>query len=145
MTQLPAILAILLGGVAIAIQAPVNGALGRSLGAVLPAATVSFGVGFVLLFGLSLVGNGSAYGRLASVPWWQWLGGAVGAYYVWSVVWGVSSIGVVTAMAALILGQMTGALVLDALGAFGLPVQPISLTRVLAVALVAGGVVMSRL
>lgn len=144
MTQLPAVLAILLGGVAIAIQAPVNGALGRSLGATLPAAAVSFGTGFVLLFVLSLVSNGSAYARLAGVPWWQWAGGVVGAYYVWSVVWGVSSIGVVTAMAALILGQMIGALVMDAVGAFGLPVQQISLTRVLAVVCVACGVALSR-
>ncbi|MFN3844704.1 MAG: DMT family transporter, partial [Paracoccaceae bacterium] len=111
MSQLPAILAILLGGIAIAVQAPVNGGLGRSLGAVLPAATVSFGIGFVLLLGLSLINNGSAYARLAAVPLWQLLGGVVGAYYVWSVAWGVSSIGVVTAMAALILGQMCGALV----------------------------------
>ncbi|MFN7223911.1 MAG: DMT family transporter [Paracoccaceae bacterium] len=145
MSQLPAILAILLGGVAIAVQAPVNGGLGRSLGAVLPAATVSFGIGFVLLLGLSLINNASAYARLAAVPLWQLLGGVVGAYYVWSVAWGVSSIGVVTAMAALILGQMCGALVLDAVGAFGLPVQQISITRLLAVAMVAGGVVLSRL
>lgn len=145
MLQLSAFLAILLGGVAISLQAPMNGGLGRSLGAVLPAATVSFGVGFVLLLALSLINNGSAYARLGSVPFWQLLGGVVGAYYVWSVAWGVSSIGVVTAMAALVLGQLCGALVLDAVGAFGLPVQQISLTRLLAIALVAAGVVLSRL
>lgn len=144
MTNLPAILALFLGGFAVAVQAPVNGALGRSLGATLPAAAVSFGVGFVLLLGLSLISNGSAYARLTAVPWWQWLGGFLGAYYVWSVVWGVSSTGVLTAMAALILGQMCGALAMDAAGAFGLPVQPISATRLIAVALVASGVVLSR-
>jgi transporter family-2 protein len=145
MSQILALLAILLGGVAIAVQAPLNGALGRTLGAALPAASVSFGVGFVALMVLSYATLGTPFARLGSVAPWQWLGGLLGAYYVWSVIWGVPTLGVVTAMAALILGQMAGALVLDAVGAFGVAAQPISLTRVLSVVLVAAGVVLSRL
>lgn len=94
---------------------------------------------------LSYATVGNPFGRLATVPLWQWAGGLLGAYYVWSVIWGVPALGVVTAMAALILGQMAGALVLDATGAFGMPVQPVSLTRILAVLMVAGGLVLSRL
>ncbi|MDO9637755.1 MAG: DMT family transporter [Pseudotabrizicola sp.] len=145
MSQLPALLAILLGGIAIAVQAPLNGALGRSLGAALPAAAVSFAVGLVALLVLSYATVSHPFAKLGAVPLWQWAGGLMGAYYVWSVVWGVPTLGVVTAMAALILGQMAGALVLDAIGAFGVPVQPVSLTRVLAVGLVAAGLVLSRL
>jgi bacterial/archaeal transporter family-2 protein len=145
MSQLPALFAILLGGLAIAVQAPLNGALGRTLGAALPAAAVSFGVGLVLLIGLSYATTSSPFGRLASVPVWQLAGGVLGAFYVWSVIWGVPTLGVVTAMAALVLGQMAGALVLDAVGAFGVPVHAISPTRILAVVLVAAGVVLSRL
>ncbi len=145
MSQLPALAAILLGGIAIAVQAPLNGALGRTLGAALPAAAVSFAVGFVALLVLSFATVSNPFGRIPAVPLWQWAGGLLGAYYVWSVIWGVPSLGVVSAMAALILGQMTGALVLDAVGAFGVPVQPISLTRILAVGLVAAGLVLSRL
>lgn len=144
MAQLLALLALLAGGVALAVQAPLNGALGRTLGAVLPAAALSFGVGFLVLAGLSFATLANPYGKLASVPLWQWAGGLLGAYYVWSVIWGVPTLGVVTAMAAMILGQMTGALILDAIGAFGVPVQPVSLTRVLAVVLVAAGLVLSR-
>lgn len=145
MSQLPALLAILLGGIAIAVQAPLNGALGKTLGAAFPAAAVSFGVGFVALMALSYATVSQPFAKLGAVPLWQWAGGLLGAYYVWSVISGVPVLGVVTAMAALILGQMAGALVLDAIGAFGVPVQPISLTRVLAVCLVAAGVVLSRL
>ncbi|MDO8882877.1 DMT family transporter [Pseudotabrizicola sp.] len=145
MSQLPAILVILLGGGALAVQAPLNGALGRTLGSALPAAAVSFAVGFIALLVLSFASVGNPFARLGAVPLWQWAGGFLGAYYVWSVAWGVPMLGVVTAMAALVLGQMAGALLLDAVGAFGVPVQPISLTRVLAVVLVAAGVVLSRL
>ncbi|RGP35233.1 DMT family transporter [Pseudotabrizicola alkalilacus] len=145
MSQIPALLTILVGGIAIAVQAPLNGALGRTLGAALPAAAVSFAVGFIALMVLSFATVGNPFGRLGAVPLWQWAGGLLGAYYVWSVIWGVPTLGVVTAMAALILGQMAGALMLDAVGAFGVPVQPISLTRILAVVMVAGGLVLSRL
>ena len=60
-------------------------------------------------------------------------------------IWSVAILGVVTMIAALILGQLVAALLLDASGAFGLPVKEISLTRIGAVALVAAGLVLSRL
>jgi bacterial/archaeal transporter family-2 protein len=56
----------------------------------------------------------------------------------------VHVLGVVTMVAALILGQLLAALALDATGAFGLAVREISPTRVAAVALVAAGLVLSR-
>jgi transporter family-2 protein len=56
----------------------------------------------------------------------------------------VPQLGVVTAVAALILGQMTAALALDAVGVFGLAPEPITPKRVAAVALVAAGVILSR-
>jgi transporter family-2 protein len=57
----------------------------------------------------------------------------------------VPRLGVVTMIAALILGQLVGAIILDAVGAFGLPVKEIGWQRIVAVALVAGGVILSRL
>ena len=57
----------------------------------------------------------------------------------------MGTLGVVTLIAAMIAGQMTAALVIDATGAFGGQVHPIDARRLLAAALVAGGVVLSRL
>ncbi|MBS0564306.1 MAG: DMT family transporter [Proteobacteria bacterium] len=136
---------IALGGAAIAVQAPLNAALSRSLGSPLAAAAVSFAVGLVALAALALATGGSApVARLAGVPLWQLVGGFLGAFYVWSVISGVASLGVVTAVAALILGQLVAALLLDQFGAFGLAVQPVTLKRLVAVALVAGGLMLSR-
>ena len=51
---------IAIGGAAVAVQAPINGALGRSLASPLAAATVSFGVGFLALLALSVAtGDGA--------------------------------------------------------------------------------------
>ena len=140
----PAIL-IILGGAAIALQAPINGALGRSLTSPVAAAAVSFGVGFAALAFLTLVGGSGAFMRLGAPPAWQFAGGLLGAFYVWAMVAGVGSLGVVTAMAALVFGQLSAALILDWTGTFGLAAQPISLTRILSVVLVGAGLVLSRL
>lgn len=132
-------------GVAIACQAPINAALGRSIGSGVAAAGVSFGIGFAVLVVVAvLIGQGASLIAVPGAPPFLLIGGALGAFFVWSMLWSVPIMGVVTATAALILGQMCAALVLDAIGAFGLPKQPVSLTRLGAVLLVAAGLVLSR-
>ena len=132
-------------GVAIAVQAPMNAALGRAIGSPMGAAAVSFGIGFVILIGLTIMlGDSASLAKLREVPLWLLLGGALGAAYVFSALWSVPILGVLTAMSMLILGQMVAALVLDYIGAFGVPQKEISPARILAAALVAAGVVLSR-
>jgi len=140
-----ALLCIGIGGIALAVQAPINAALGHSVGDSLSAAMISFGIGFLLL--LALVGvRGSlpSIGAIKAVPWWCWTGGIFGAFYVWAVLWSVPKLGVVTTFAALILGQLTTALILDSIGAFGLPVKEITMQRAGAVALISSGLILSR-
>jgi transporter family-2 protein len=133
-------------GIGFAIQAPLNASLGRVLGSGVAAAAVSFGVGFAALLALTLAfGHGAAFTRLAGAPPVLWLGGLLGAAVVWSMLWSVTTIGILTAFAALLLGQLSAALVLDAMGAFGAPVTPITWTRLLALILVGGGLILSRL
>ncbi len=141
-----AIAAVVLGGVAVAVQAPINAALGRGLGGAVPAAAVSFGVGFAVLLALSLLqGLGGSYLKLTQVPLWTLAGGLLGAWYVLSAIWGVSSLGVVTMVAALILGQMAAAMVIDGTGALGMSVREITPQRIAATGLVMAGLVLSRL
>jgi len=60
-------------------------------------------------------------------------------------VWGVSQLGGVTLVAALILGQMSAAMVIDATGALGVAVREVTPTRIAAAILVMAGLVLSRL
>ena len=149
MTQPPLLLAlaaIFAGGACIAVQAPINARLAAHVEGPVAAAAVSFGVGFALLAAIALARSGlPPAASVAAAPWWAWVGGALGAVYVWAAAWSVGSLGVVTLVAALIAGQMTAALILDATGAFGLTAREIDWKRLLAVALVAAGVVTSRL
>nr|WP_309502306.1 DMT family transporter [uncultured Roseovarius sp.] len=145
-STLIALLLMAASGVAIAVQGPINAMLGRGLGSTMAAAAVSFGVGFAVLLVLTLlIGHGSNLTRLGSVPLWLLIGGSMGALFVFSTIWSVPVLGVLTTTAVLILGQLVAALLLDHFGAFGLPAQALSPTRLLAAALVVGGVILSRL
>jgi transporter family-2 protein len=139
------LLGILLGGVFLSTQAPINAALARSLGDPVLAACISFGIGFIVLAAISVVrGAWPPSSAIAAAPWWSWLGGFLGAFYVAIVIWGVPQLGVVSTVAALVFGQVAAALILDAIGAFGLPIQAITWQRLLAAGMILGGLVLSR-
>ncbi|WP_324754760.1 DMT family transporter [Roseovarius sp. Pro17] len=129
----------------VASQAPINAALGRGIGSPMGAATVSFGVGFVVLLVASVViGDGASLLRVGQVPLWLLIGGALGAVYVFAALWSVPILGVVTTTSLMIFGQMGAALLLDHYGAFGITQQSINPMRLASAALVAGGVILSR-
>ncbi|MEJ6390722.1 DMT family transporter [Gymnodinialimonas ulvae] len=141
-----ALIAIAVGGACISTQAPINARLGSHVGDPVAAAAISFIVGAIALSLIVMLrGAVPSAGQMASAPWWAWVGGALGAVYVWAAVWSVGTLGVLTMVAALIFGQLAAALLLDAIGAFGLQVREISWTRIAAIALVAAGLVLSRL
>ena len=132
-------------GAAVALQTRINAALGRNRGSGVAAAAVSLGVGFaVLLAVLWLRGELDALPRAFSAPLVLLLGGVLGAFYVWSVLWAIPTLGALTVISALILGQLSAALVIDATGLLGLTVQAITPTRIAAAALEAAGAVVSR-
>lgn len=140
-----ALILMAVAGLAVAIQAPLNAALGRSIDSSVAAAAVSFGVGFVTLVLLAaLSGDSAAFGRAALASRWLLLGGLLGAFFVWASLWSVPVLGVLTTTAALILGQMVGAMVLDYIGAFGIAARDLSWTRLTAAFLVGAGVILSR-
>ncbi|QYX58425.1 DMT family transporter [Roseovarius sp. SCSIO 43702] len=132
-------------GVAVAVQSPINAAMGRIIESSLAAATVSFFVGFVALLILTLaVGDGPSLPRVTSVPPWLLVGGLFGALFVWSSLWSVSILGLLTLTIMVVLGQVAAAMVIDYLGAFGLTARPISIPRILAACCLLAGVVLSR-
>ena len=144
-TLFPLFVIVLAGSLA-ALQAPMNSALGAGLGSGMVAAAVSFGIGFVaLVLVVVLSGETAHFSKLGSVNRWLLLGGCLGAFYVWAILWAIPALGVLTAVSAMILGQLIVALVLDANGAFGMQVSKINMQRVLAVVLVASGLVLSKI
>ena len=73
------------------------------------------------------------------MPWYLLLGGVLGAAYVFTALVTVSTIGAGGVAAATITGQLTFSVFLDRIGFLGLEETPISLDRVLGIALLLAG------
>ena len=117
------------------------------VGGPIRAALVSFIVGTLALLALALLFTRGwpSPGRLAEAPWWLWLGGFVGAFYVFGSIVTAPRLGAVTLVAAIIAGQSLASLVIDHYGWVGFEEHPISPGRLLGIALVATGVALVRL
>ena len=140
------ILALLGAGSVLAIQAPINAALARGLGDPVVAACLNFLVGFLVLLIVNVIrGTGPQEGAFTLTPLWAFVGGALGACYIVSLIWAIPQTGALTAAAATIFAQLATALILDRMGAFGLPVQEITWPRVAGLALVMAGLLLSRM
>jgi bacterial/archaeal transporter family-2 protein len=115
--QLLAVLATVFAGGLIALQAPINSTLGRSIGS-LPAATVSFAVGLAALVAITLlVGGGfGKIGEAGNLSWYYLTGGVLGAVYVTTALIAVRTLGAGGVTAATIAGQLTLSVVLDRMG-----------------------------
>jgi transporter family-2 protein len=135
-----AVLATVFAGGLIALQAPINSTLGKSVGS-LPAASFSFGVGLVALVGITLmVGGGFGdLGKAGDLSWYYLIGGVLGAVYVTTALIAVRTLGAGGVTAATIAGQLTMSVTLDRLGVLGLDERSLSPTRLLGVALLAAG------
>lgn len=127
-------------GVLVALQAPINGHLGSQIGRI-QAALVSFLLGTIILLVLTVVLSGGFPDGtgIGTIPWQYFLGGALGAAYVTTVIFTVKTLGAGGVTAATITGQLTAAVMLDQFGALGLDKQPITLQRVVGICLLAAG------
>lgn len=124
----------------VALQAPINSTLGRSIGT-FPAASLSFFIGLVLLTAIALTAGGGFgdLGEVRHISWYYLLGGVLGAAYVTTVLVSVRTLGAGGVTAATIAGQLAMSLVVDQLGLLGVAKQPITALRVLGVVLLAAG------
>jgi transporter family-2 protein len=130
-----------LSGALVAMQAPINSGLGKNVGT-FAAATISFAVGTLVLFGICLaVGGGFGdVGNFRQLPWYYLTGGALGAAYVTTALVTVRELGAGGLTAAVITGQLTMSVLLDRAGILGLPEKAVSVPRVIGVLLLAAGV-----
>ena len=140
MAKEPALLLTVFAGGLIALQAPINSMLGKSVGT-FAAASVSFVVGTIALVLITvLVGGGFGdVGEARHLSWYYLSGGVLGAVYVTTALVAVRSLGAGGVVAATIAGQLSLSLVIDQLGILGVDKQPITWERVLGVLLLAAG------
>ncbi len=131
-------------GVMIAVQSVLNATLGQrigNLGSVLILTIVSIVVVLVLI----LLFPGTA--RFESLPglseWYLYIGGAFGVAILAAAIFLVPRIGTTSTLAAIILGQLVMALLMDHHGLFATPQISATLPRIFGVVLVAAGAILA--
>jgi bacterial/archaeal transporter family-2 protein len=136
----------LAAGAMLPIQFGINAQLASWLGSPVRAALVSFVVGTLTLAAVALAAarDWPAGERIGSAPWWVWIGGGLGAFYVLGSIVAAPRLGAVTLFAMILAGQALASLTVDHFGWVGFDEHPISTLRVAGVALLAAGVALVR-
>ena len=133
-------------GAMLPFQFGINSQLSQFVGSPIRAAFVSFLVGTIALLIISAFVRKPlpSLERLGDVPWWVWIGGLLGAFYVTGSIVSAPKLGAVTLAAAIVFGQTLASVFVDQFGWVGFKEHHASPGRLLGVVLVAGGVVLVR-
>jgi transporter family-2 protein len=127
-------------------QFGINAQLSHWVDSPIRAAFVSFLVGTIALLIISAFVRKPlpSVARLGDVPWWVWIGGLLGAFYVVGSIVTAPQLGAVTLAAAIVFGQTLASVLVDQFDWVGFKEHHASPGRLLGVVLVAGGVVLVR-
>jgi bacterial/archaeal transporter family-2 protein len=145
MTWLYLLLAVAAGAM-LPFQFGINAQLAHWVGSPIRAAFVSFLVGAFALVVIAVFIRKPlpSTARLGEVPWWVWIGGFLGAFYVAGSIVTAPKLGAATLTAAVVAGQSLASILVDRFGWVGFKEHPLSPGRLLGMALVAGGVALVR-
>ena len=130
---------VVLGGMALALEAAFLGPLGESIGH-LSASLSLFLIGVLVfslaMLGLKLAGKRNHLFTLPKQPRWLLTGGLVG--FVYTIVLTITTplVGVGTTMVGILCGQITASLAIDHFGVLGSQRRAIDIYRILALVLI---------
>lgn len=144
MQTLPYLLLVVVAGVAIAFQSPINASLGRIVGP-FNSAFVSFAVGVVVTFIVANLtdGMGRLQGITSAQPW-HFIGGILGVVLVTALIIAVPRIGVSQMMVAALAGQLAAAMLIDHYGWLGVETRSFGWKRAVAIPLLGAAVWLIR-
>jgi bacterial/archaeal transporter family-2 protein len=143
-TRLAFFLLVALGGAGLTLQMAWNARLRTATASPVLTIIISLVVSLISL-GLIWASGTTPRGSVPafnSIPKWAWFGGVFAAYYLVASLIALPRLGTAAVFALVIAGQMIGALMLDATGAFGVPQISTNPTRILGAALLLVGVVL---
>eukprot|EP00878_Enallax_costatus_P013178 GHUV01013775.1.p1 GENE.GHUV01013775.1~~GHUV01013775.1.p1 ORF type:complete len:232 (+),score=45.94 GHUV01013775.1:613-1308(+) len=147
-TYILGVILTIVGGIALAVQSGVNSSLGIGSGSKPFSSVVSFATGLLVCVLYFIVDTQGLHHQLPSAagirgtPWWAWIGGALGAYYVIIVIIFAQKLGAGTLVAIFVCAQLIASIVLDLTGLVGFQRRAFSWQRWVGAALMVAGVVL---
>lgn len=138
------VLLAVVAGFLIPIQGGANAEIGRRFGHPIHGAALNFVVGatVLVLLALAVARELPPIGRAigSGTPWWAWIGGLLGATFVFIAVVATPRIGALNYMLCMLAGQLIAAILIDRFGLVGFPMREVTMQRVIGVLVVAAGV-----
>jgi transporter family-2 protein len=110
-----------LAGALLPLQALINARMGEELNGPLMGTLVNFVVGTIAVAATLAVLRTPvpAAAQMGAAPWWAWLGGLMGAFFVLTATLTIHKLGAAGLSAVVIAGQLLSALLLDHFGLLG--------------------------
>ena len=132
----------LITGALIPVQASTNASFSKVIGSPIIAGLMVFAIGLLGMLCFILVSKTPfpAVQQLASAPLYSYLGGIIVAIYVVMITILVPRIGVATAIAFIVTGQIICAIIIDHFGLFAVTVRTIDVNRITGILLMIGGI-----
>ena len=136
----------LISGSVLTMQVGINGKLLLSIGNPVLASFISFMVGTI---GLGVVYALAVFFEIQKVPslqslslisWWMWLGGLLGAFYIFTVIFVAPKIGFANMFSLVVAGQIILAILFDHFGVLGNQIHSLTALKAIGVALLISGV-----
>lgn len=133
-------------GMLLPVQATINTRLSKAVSNPIMSAFISFFVGTVALFLYLAISRQFNILQLPYrvSPWWIWIGGLLGAFYVAGIVVLLPRLGVALSFSLVVAGQMIAAIIFDHFGLLGTTAREISLGKIAGAILLIIGVFLIR-
>ncbi|MDO5687632.1 MAG: DMT family transporter [Neisseria sp.] len=126
-------------------QSAINSQLSTSLGQQpILAALISFAVGTVVLLVLAKSFGQLQFSSIANMPlqpWWQFIGGFLGAFVVFTTVLLAPKLGIANMLLLILIGQLISGMLIDHFGWLNMPLRPVSLSKIIGLLLMIFGLV----
>ncbi|QGT99262.1 Membrane protein [Candidatus Syntrophocurvum alkaliphilum] len=129
-----------ISGAAMALQGSLNAALAKALG-IWTSTLIVHIIGLATVLAIIIIASigFSSFTKLGTVPWYVYLGGFLNVLIIYAVMRSIPEIGVGNATTAIIVAQISTAVLIDHLGAFGLKKYEFQYWDILGIALLAIG------
>lgn len=137
------------GGALLSIQAAINGELGSAVNSPFTAAFISFFVGAATLIIIVVLRDKTfvpvKYPITEKAPFWVWLGGIFGGFYVLINIFLVGEIGTGPTVVLVLFGQITGSILVQQFGLFRSAKHTIVPVQIIGLVIMLTGVVLINL
>ena len=134
----------LIGGVSVGIQSPIAGAMGQKVGGTASSFIIHLS-GMILSGALLYLRGGEKIRTWNTLPWYMLGAGVFGVILYQTISVTLPKLGSTLMVTLIITGQLIMGVIIDHFGWLGVPVHPVTLSRIIGVlALLGGGYMIAR-